>query len=92
MRKTPLLKALPCSLVVVSMLTMLNHLLMFKLFFFLLYPGLAISLVMTGGHGGTELEDKVASVVGFLVNVLIYMVLFSAIFSIQPAVKKKALS
>ena len=68
-------RALGCSLVIVSGLTVLSRLTDSTVLFFLLYPGVTLSLLITGGHGGAAFEDRAAMVVSFLVNLLAYFVI-----------------
>jgi len=42
---------------------------------FLIYallPGIIVSLLITGGHGGTHIEERVGLVAGLIVNTLVY--------------------
>jgi hypothetical protein len=48
--------------------------------FALLYPGLVIGLLITGGHGGTHAEDTAGMIMGFILNVGAYTALLTAIF------------
>ena len=90
-RNKILFKGFSSSIVIVGMLTLLNYAVEYSLLIYLLFPGLVLGLLITGGHGGTELEDKIAAVVSFLVNLLAYTFLCSAAFWIHHALKKKRL-
>ncbi len=48
------------------------------LLFYALYPGNFVSLLITGGHGGTRAEEAIALVVGILINVAAYVVVVIA--------------
>jgi hypothetical protein len=37
-----------------------------------LLPGIIVSLLITGGHGGTLVEERVGLVAGLIVNSLVY--------------------
>ena len=37
-----------------------------------LLPGIIVSLLITGGHGGTLIEERVGLVAGLIVNSLVY--------------------
>ena len=75
-------RALVCSVVIVSGLTALSRLTDSTALFFLLYPGISLSLLITGGHGGTVFEERTATVVTILVNVLTYAVICGFFFEI----------
>lgn len=40
--------------------------------FYSLYPGLAVSLLITGGHGGTHMQDFIGNILGVMINILVY--------------------
>jgi len=48
------------------------------LLFYALYPGNFVSLLITGGHGGTRAEEAIALVVGILINIATYTVVVIA--------------
>lgn len=48
-------------------------------FFYLLYPGEIASLLITGGHGGTQLQEWVAQFVSILLNVFVLTLLLNLI-------------
>jgi uncharacterized membrane protein len=48
--------------------------------FYLLYPGEIVSLLITGGHGGTLLQDRIAPVASVAVNFLVYATVFNVIY------------
>jgi hypothetical protein len=37
-----------------------------------LLPGIIVSLLITGGHGGTLIEERVGLIAGLIVNSLVY--------------------
>jgi hypothetical protein len=41
--------------------------------FYLLWPGNVIGLMITGIHGGTLAQEQTASILGFLVNAIVYL-------------------
>lgn len=66
------LKILLLSIAIVISLTALQHKLRPSLFFYFLYPGNVIELIITGGHGGSHTEEALAPMLGFLINVCAY--------------------
>ncbi len=46
--------------------------------FYLLLPGNVVSLLITGGHGGTVTQDAVASFAAAIVNTVVYALLIFA--------------
>lgn len=91
MAKSMLAKALGFALAIVTCLTLLDRATESGLFFFLLYPGAALSLLITGGHGGTISEEVTALAAGFLVNTLVYAILCATLFAIVAVRERKAL-
>lgn len=83
MRTSITAKAMSFSVVIVAFLTLLSHLTGAGAFFFLLYPGAALSLLITGGHGGTETESIIAFVISFVVNTIAYALLCAALLAIR---------
>jgi fumarate reductase subunit D len=98
-------KALLVSLAIVSGLTAVNHItisiLISKLLFLLLYPGLLLSLLVTRGRYGSGLEElarpALGFIVGFVANLVVYTLLSVLAISIgrrlrrrQPPVKPSA--
>jgi hypothetical protein len=47
-----------------------------------LYPGLMVSLLVTGGHGGTLMQDKIAFVAELGTNLLAYGLVATVILRI----------
>jgi hypothetical protein len=85
--KSLLRKAVRVSLVIVSGPTASNQCLGSDVLFFLLYPGLMLSLQITGGHGGTVLEDRAGPAVGFAANLVVYTLLSALAISIEHRLK-----
>jgi hypothetical protein len=83
MRKAPFF-----AVAVVGLLTILEHTANSELLFDLLFPGLAVGLLMTGGHGGTMIEEAIAPSVSFAVNVAVYAVVFMGIVKIQRRLRR----
>jgi hypothetical protein len=50
----------------------------FRILFYLGFPGEALSLLITGGHGGTRTQEIIAPIVSFLLNAWVYFLLLSA--------------
>ncbi len=62
------------SALVVAALMLCSYIVQPKILFVLLYPGEVVGLWITGGHGGTSIEEGTAIAVSFLVNTLVYTV------------------
>jgi hypothetical protein len=60
--------------------------------FYLLFPGIAVSMLMTGGHGGSEVAGRVALVSGFLVNMCAYAGLILILSAFRNRINKPAAS
>jgi predicted permease len=43
--------------------------------FYALFPGVVTSMLITGGHGGTETQNAIAPIVGTAVNIIAYWLL-----------------
>jgi hypothetical protein len=67
--------ALSISLVAVVPLTIAFYLTSSIILFYALFPGAVVSLLITGGHGGTRTEELVAPIVGAAVNVVLLSLL-----------------
>jgi len=65
-----------CSTVVVGFLTLLFYEFGSAVLIHLLFPGLAVGLMLTGGHGGTHLEENLALALGMVVNIAFYWIVF----------------
>ncbi len=89
MMKSITARALSFSLAIVTCLTLLSRATESVVFFFLLYPGAALSLLITGGHGGTLSEERAGLVVGFLVNRFVYAALFAALLALHSRAREK---
>lgn len=55
--------------------------------FYTLFPGNVVRLLITGGHGGTKLEEAVAPCLGILTNIAAYSVLILGCARIAKAAK-----
>jgi hypothetical protein len=64
------------SIVFVSLLTILLRITMSGFFFYPLFPGEMASILITGGHGGTDVEELGGTVVGIVVNAFVYFAVF----------------
>lgn len=53
-------------------LTAVSRMVLSPLLFYSLCPGIALSLLITGGHGGTHFQDFIASALGVVINILAY--------------------
>jgi hypothetical protein len=82
-------RALSLSLAIVTCLTLLSRATESAVFFFLLYPGAALSLLITGGHGGTQFENRTALAAGFVVNTFVYAALFAALLALPSRGRDK---
>ena len=89
MIKSITVRALSFSLATVTGLTLLSRATESGVFFFLLYPGAALSLLITGGHGGTEFENRTALAAGFAVNTFVYAALFAALLALHSRATEK---
>jgi hypothetical protein len=50
--------------------------LLFSLILFLaLFPGMAVQMLITGGHGGTMAQETLAAIIGPSVNIIAYSLL-----------------
>ena len=70
--------ALIFALGLVGVLTFLSQNSESAAYLYLLYPGSALSLLITGGHGGTSTDNTFALIAGFVVNVCAYLVVCAA--------------
>jgi len=64
------------SIFLVSLLTVLGRLNSSEIFFYPLFPGEMLSLLITGGHGGTAVEEWTGSSASLFVNILAYTAIF----------------
>ena len=69
---TKKLLAVIFALVSVPLLTVLLNRNPSPFLFYALLPGIIVSLSITGGHGGTLIEERVGLVAGLIVNSLVY--------------------
>jgi hypothetical protein len=87
--KTTVARALGSSFVIVALLTFFEQRTASAALFYLLYPGSVLSLLITGGHGGTKFEDWMALVASLIVNTVAYTVLCAGfLVSIKRAVSR----
>lgn len=77
-------KALGLSVAIVACLTLFSDLSESAVFFYILYPGWVVRLLTTGGHGGTNAQERIAPVLGFIVNTVAYFGLCLALLAIFP--------
>jgi hypothetical protein len=75
-------KAIYVALAVVIPLSFLQYyslsssnMLLSSTLFFVLFPGMIVQMVVTGGHGGTFVQEAVAPIVGAAVNTGVYSLL-----------------
>ena len=73
---------------IVIPLTIIEHVCVPSVLFYVLFPGMAVELLITGGHGGTRAEEAVAPFVGVAVNILVYSALFAGMSSVLKFRKK----
>jgi hypothetical protein len=79
--KTIAARVLGSFLVIVALLTVFEYRTASAALFYLLYPGSVLSMLITGGHGGTKLEEGMALVAGLIVNTLVYAVLCAGLLA-----------
>jgi hypothetical protein len=79
-----ILKVMAAAAAVVLTLSACSSISQTDAYFFLLFPGIATQLRLTGGHGGTHSQEAIAALAGFLVNTLVY----ATVFFLGIAVKK----
>lgn len=53
---------------------------LFSVLIYLLFPGNMVSIAITGGHGGTQLQELIAPLAGFIVNVTSYFLVFGLLY------------
>jgi hypothetical protein len=83
------LRALTISVGTISFITLLSTMSESPVFFYLLYPGVVASLLITGGHGGTQFEEAIAPPVAFIVNAFVYAPLIAAVLAIYGRARRK---
>jgi len=88
--RTTLIWALALSLLTVSSFTLLlySQPAPSSWLIYVLSPGFIVSVLITGAHGGTKFQEAVAPVADFLVNTLLYTLLFGISFRVFQRVKK----
>jgi hypothetical protein len=64
------------SIVSVLGLTALLKLTRSAVFFYLLFPGEAVSLSITGGHGVSNLKEHLGEALSLVVNILAYFAIY----------------
>jgi hypothetical protein len=55
-----------------------------------LMPGIMVGLLITGGHGGTHMQDRIAIVLSFGVNTIVYTLVGVAIASVFQTIRRKS--
>ena len=92
MTRSMAIRALGFAVPLVTCLTFLLYVTKFgtEVLFYLLYPGLVVSILITGGHGGSELADKMALVASFLVNTCAYTGLIAILSALRRRRNKRA--
>lgn len=86
-------RSVPCRLhTLVSLLTLLNFSAESNALIPFVMPGLLVTMIMTGGHGGPSLAIMIGTAIGFLVNVMVYFVLFIGLFSMTRRLARNGLS
>jgi hypothetical protein len=65
---------------IVGSLSILQRFVDSPLVFYLLLPGSLASVLVTGGHGGTLLEERMGPIVGLIVNLIVYMSIMAMTF------------
>ena len=77
---------------IVTCLTLLRRAVESSLLIYLLFPGLALSLLITGPHGGSIAQEEIAPIVGFLINTFSYYLLCTAILAMSGHRRAKRVS
>jgi uncharacterized membrane protein len=67
------------AFVVVLGLSGALHFMVTKALIDLLFPGLMVSIFITGAHGGTKAEELMGSLAAFGINTMVYFVVIWAI-------------
>jgi|HubBroStandDraft_5_1064220.scaffolds.fasta_scaffold187115_2 hypothetical protein len=76
-------KVVGSAFVVVVLLTLFEYVTSSAVWFYLLYPGSALSLLITGGHGGTKFEEGAALAASLMTNTLAYAALGGVVVAIR---------
>jgi len=88
--KTLILKTSILTVVAVSLLTLVCYRTLVMFLFYLLYPGMIINVLITGGHGGTIFEEWAGAISGVLVNTVCYMLAFGLLFLVWRRLRKRS--
>ena len=83
MRNKGMLWAGIASIVFVALLTFLLKITVSEFFLGALFPGEIASILITGGHGGTNVEECVGTVVSIIVNALVYFAVFELLILVR---------
>jgi hypothetical protein len=81
--KTIIARALGLSFTIVASMTFFEYRTTSTTLIYLLYPGDMLSLLITGGHGGTLIEDRAGLAVGVLVNTVFYAILCGGLLAVR---------
>lgn len=71
------------SIVLVSLLTILLRVTSADFLLYPLFPGEIASLAITGAHGGTNVEEFLGTLVGLIINVLLYFAALELLLAIR---------
>lgn len=74
MRKSSTVRIVFAATLFVATLTLLSHFSESSGFFYFLMPGQVVSLLITGGHGGTNAEEMAGLIASFVVNTSAYSI------------------
>jgi hypothetical protein len=69
----------------VVVLTIVNHARWTPALFYPLYPGITVSLLITGGHGSTLTLDKIGFAAELVTNLAFYSFVAAAVMRWMPA-------
>jgi hypothetical protein len=75
--KRPSVNSFLAAFLIVGFLTFLSRVSQSAVFFYLLYPGAVLDLLVEGGHGGSTPVLRIAQIVGFLLNSAAYACLIA---------------
>jgi hypothetical protein len=88
MRNTTV-KAMLLTFGVVSILTFLLNATLSPVCFYVLFPGVVLDLMITGGHGNTIFIMRVGLAVSVLVNTLVYGAVLTASLVIRRRLRRR---
>jgi hypothetical protein len=76
-------KVLASSFLVVTVFTLFLYRTGAAVWFYVLYPGSALSLHITGGHGGTKFQEGLALIASLMMNTVAYAALCAGLLAVR---------